>query len=471
MPGPVCNGSGCGGPEQLDCTDARSGSYRPGINRGIRRISRLLLLSLAALGGIYSVDAARAQTLSGRFVTTFYSYQQYDTTGASKLSLRGFEALQLNFGQGNYQLHTYLLGTTDFITSQPGDPRLRAGNLYIEGRNIGDFLTLKLGRQPTFQRVGVSSFDGLSADAKFLDNKITVSAFGGALPPTDENFNLNSSPKDNLLYGAQAYYSPFDNFRVGGAYVDRNFKPDSYWAVRRDTLNAPDDSRLVYIDPTSVASEFVSGDMFYYNQQVSGYLRLDYDLNFDEFNRTEASFRYSPTISVSANVEYFHRDSRLPFNSIFSVFDHSGTDEYDAGLTYMFTRDMSAFGSISKIFYAGDNSTQFTIGTNIYLFSLNFSHNDGFAGQLNGLSAQLIYPLLDRKVMLIGSASATDYKILQSLSSTNRLYTGELGISYRPFNLLSLDVQGQYLQDPVYKNDFRGYLRANYYFFDNLGAR
>ena len=428
------------------------------------------VMFLGMLVVLFLAGEACAQSVSGRFVTTFYSYQQYDTTNASKLSLRGFEAMQLNFGTGNYQLHTYLLATNDFITKLPNDPLLRAGNLYLEARNLGGIVNLKLGRQPIFQRVGVSSFDGLSANAKFLNDKIVLVAFGGSLPPLDESFKLNSSPKDNMLYGAQAYYSPFENFRVGGAYVDKTFKPESYWALRRDSLNAPTDTRLIYIDPSSAASQFVSGDLFYYTQKVSGYFRLDYDLNFAQFNRTEVTFRYSPLTSLAANVGYFHRDSRLPFNSIFSVFDHSGTDEYDLGLTYLFARNVSAYGSFSKIYYTGDNSTQFTIGTNIYLFSLNYSHNEGFAGNLNGVSAQFIYPFWDRKFVLIASASATNYKILQELTSTNRLYSGSLGLSFRPINLLSIDLQGQYLQNPVYRNDFRGYLRVNYYFFKNFNS-
>jgi hypothetical protein len=428
-----------------------------------------VLLGILAL--LFLVGEAAAQSFSGRFVTIFYSYQQYDSTDASRMSLRGFEAMQLNFGTGNYQLHTYLLATNDFVTSQPNDPLLRAGNLYLEARNIADAFNLKFGRQPVFQRVGISSFDGLSADAKLLDDKVSLVAFGGALPPVDEKFRVNSDLKDNMVYGAQADYSPIESFRVGGAYVDKTFKPESYYALRRDSSDAPNDVRQIFIDPSSVASQFISGDLFYYTQDVSGYVRLDYDLNFDEWNRTEATIRYSPITSLSADVGYFHRDSRLPFNSIFSVFDHSGTDEYDFGLNYLLTKDFTAYGSVNKIYYAGDNSTQFTVGMNICLINLNFSHNDGFAGNLNEVSAQIIYPFMDRRLMLIASGAVTAYKILQADSlPTSRLYSGSIGLTYRPLNLLSITLQGQYYQDPVYKNDLRGYLQVSYYFFSKLGV-
>ena len=429
---------------------------------------RLALLALFTIPFLSSNSSA--QSMSGRFVTTFYSYQQYDTNNTAKMSLRGFEAMQLNFGTGDYQLHTYLLATNDFITSQPNDPLLRASNLYLEARNIANIVDLKLGRQPIFQRVGISSFDGVSADAKVLDDKLSIVAFGGALPPVDETFKVNSDLKSNMVGGLQADYSPIENFRIGGAYVDKTFKPESYYALRRDSTDAPSDVRQVLIDPSSIASQFVSGDVSYYTQRVTGYLRLDYDLNFAEWNRTEATFRYSPVSCLSADVGYFHRDSRLPFNSIFSVFDHSGTDEYDFGLNYFLTKDLTAYGSINKIYYSGDNSTQFTVGANLYLFNLNYSHNDGFAGNLNGVSAQIIYPFMDRRLMLIGSIALTSYKILQVDSlPTSNLYSGSLGLTYRPFNLLSVNVQGQYYQDPVYKNDFRGYLQVNYYFFSKLG--
>ncbi len=414
---------------------------------------------------LFLFGGAWAQSVSGRFMTTFYSYQQYDTTNTARMSLRGFEAMQLNFGSGDYQLHTYLLATNDFVTKAPNDPLLRAGNLYLEARDLGGMVDLKVGRQPVFQRVGISSFDGISANAGLLGNKVTLVAFGGALPPADETFKLNPSLKDNMVYGAQASYSPFENFKIGGAYVDKTFKPESYYALRRDSIDAPTDVHQVLIDPSSVASQFVSGDVFYYTQGISGYVRLDYDLNYEEWNRTEISLRYSPIAILSADLGYFHRDSRLPFNSIFSVFDHSGTDEYDLGMNLLFTKDIVAYGSFNKIYYTGDQSNQYTIGINCYQFSLNFSHNDGFAGNLNGVSAQFIYPLLDRKLLLIASGAVTGYKILQVDSlPTNHLYSGSLGVTYRPLSLLSLTLQGQVLSGSNLQERLSGLLAAELLF-------
>ena len=189
-----------------------------------------------------------------------------------------------------------------------------------------------------------------------------------------------------------------------------------------------------------------------------------------DIDRTIVSFRYSPFTSFSANIGYYHRTANLPYNSIFSVFDHSGTDELDLGANYLFNQDISAFGSYDRIFYTGANSNQFTIGTNIYLFTLSFSHNDGFAGNLNGVNAQIIYPFMNQRFVLIASASATDYKVLQQLTSANRLYNGALGMTYRPIKLLAITLQGQYYQDPVFKNDLRGYLQVNYYFFKNFSS-
>ena len=77
---------------------------------------------------------------------------------------------------------------------------------------------------------------------------------------------------------------------------------------------------------------------------------------------------------------------------------------------------------------------------------------------------------MDRKFVAIASASVSDYKILQELTSTNRLYSGSLGVTYRPLNLLSINLQGQYYQDPIYRSDFRGYLQVSYYFFKNFSS-
>ncbi|MGC8594942.1 MAG: hypothetical protein ACP5US_03190 [Candidatus Kryptoniota bacterium] len=424
------------------------------------------ILFLALL--LFLSGEASAQLFSGRFVTTLYSYQQYDTTNSSKLSLRGYEAMQLNFGNSRYQLHSYLLATNDFLTRLSGDPRLRAANLYVEIRNLGDVFTLKLGRQPVFSRVGVSAVDGLSADARLIDDKVKITLFGGILPPYDESVKINSNIKNNNLIGAQASYSPVEGLSFTGSYVNKNFKPESYYALRRDTLGSPSDVRTVLVDPSSVANQFVSGDIFYYNEKASGYLRVDYDLNFSKFNRTEASLRYSIFRPLVLNVEYFHRDSRLPFNSIFSVFDHSGTDEYDIGVNYLFASDITFFVSAGKVYYTGDNASQISVGGTYRLFSITYSHNDGFAGNLNGVSAQILYPLFNRKLILIGAASFSDYRYLQGQSDLTRIYSGTLGLTFRPMSLLSFDIQAQYLRNPVYLNDMRGYLRVNYYFFRNL---
>ncbi len=443
------------------------------VKRKIGAKAKTIPLAILCVGLYLALfGESRAQSLSGRFMTSFYSYQQYDTTGASKMNLLGYEAMQLNFGSGDYQLHTYILATNDFVTKLPSDPLLRAGNLYFEARNIGKVLDLRLGRQPIFSEVGVSSFDGLSAKAGLLDGKVTVLAFGGALPPVDERFEMSSDVKGNSLYGGEAYYSPIDNFKIGGAYVNKLFKPPGYYTYRlTDVHTTPGFGDSVYIDPTAEATQYVSGNVLYYNDRVSGYARVDYDLNFASFDRTELSFRYSPITSLAANVEYYRREERLPFNSIFSVFDHSGTDEYDVSLNYLFNRRINVFGTLSKVYYTGDNSTQFSIGANIYLFSLNFSHNDGFAGNLNGVNAQFMYPLLSQRLILLASLSATNYKLLQETSlPASNLYSGSLGVTYRPINLLSINLQGQYYQNPVYKNDFRAYLLVNYYFFNNFGS-
>lgn len=409
--------------------------------------------------------------VSGRFVTSFLTYQRYDTSNVAKLSLLGFEAMQLNFGKGNYQFHTYLLATNDFSTRM-NNPLMRAANMYLEARNIGNFLTLRLGRQPIFSRVGVSAFDGLSAHARFLNDKINVEAFGGALPPMNETIELNSDVRDNALYGAQANYSPTENLSIGGAYVGKNFKPPSYWTYRLSpSYNTPQLQDSILINPDAVADQFVSGDVFYYTDKMSGYFRMDYDLNLYDIDLTEVSFRYSPFQSFWARIGYYQRNAIIPANSIFSVFDHSGTNELDLGATYLFTNNINAFGSYNRIFYTGAYSNQFTVGTNIYLFTLSFSHNDGFAGNLNGVNAQFTYPFLKQRLVLIASASATGYKVLQQLTTTtSQLYSGSLGLSYRPIRLLSITLQGQYYQNPVYANYYQGYLQVNYYFFNNFSA-
>jgi hypothetical protein len=63
--------------------------------------------------------------------------------------------------------------------------------------------------------------------------------------------------------------------------------------------------------------------------------------------------------------------------------------------------------------------------------------------------------------------SYTSYKLSKD-SETNDLVSLLAGINVRPYKSLSFDLQGQYMDNKIYRNDFRFFLKANYWFNTNF---
>ena len=59
----------------------------------------------------------------------------------------------------------------------------------------------------------------------------------------------------------------------------------------------------------------------------------------------------------------------------------------------------------------------------------------------------------------------SNYALADDLDKAST-WAGVLGATYRPFRVLSVDVQGQYMTNKVYKSDMRVFMRINYWFND-----
>ena len=89
-------------------------------------------------------------------------------------------------------------------------------------------------------------------------------------------------------------------------------------------------------------------------------------------------------------------------------------------------------------------------------------------GDLDGLNFELRYPLFEKKFTPHAGIVFSNYALSDNLDKTSA-WAGVLGATYRPFRALSVDVQGQYMANKIYKSDMRGYLRINYWFNHPFG--
>ncbi|MHB8580765.1 MAG: hypothetical protein ACYDA4_13060, partial [Ignavibacteriaceae bacterium] len=79
------------------------------------------------------------QSFNGRFSSSVYSFQTYDSTSSPNTYLRSYQMLNLNINQGNVSLRTYMNLEGDLSgVKMFDDPMLRFYNLYLEVRDLFD---------------------------------------------------------------------------------------------------------------------------------------------------------------------------------------------------------------------------------------------------------------------------------------------------------------------------------------------
>ena len=138
---------------------------------------RLALLFLLIIVYVCGSDA---QLVNGRFVTSFYTWNNFDTVGVSNTRLRAYQTVQFSAAQGDISLHTFLQGAMNAVGSFGDVGRVRFYNMFLSWNNIGNAVDLDLGRQAIYGGVGSGTIDGLHARARLWQDRITVTGFGGA---------------------------------------------------------------------------------------------------------------------------------------------------------------------------------------------------------------------------------------------------------------------------------------------------
>jgi hypothetical protein len=97
-------------------------------------MKKILLFFLA--GGMLLTTLP--QSLNGRFSSSVYTFERFDTTGASNTSARTYQMLSFNFGKENIWLRSNLNLEYDIANTQKSDPRFRVYNLYADFNKIFD---------------------------------------------------------------------------------------------------------------------------------------------------------------------------------------------------------------------------------------------------------------------------------------------------------------------------------------------
>lgn len=429
---------------------------------GARSLLRLLVAAAAML--MLVTGEASAQLVSGRFVTSMYTWEKFDTVGASQTYLRAFQTAQLTVAQGDLSLHTYLQGAVNAASDFGDLGRVRAYNLFVRWANIGKMVDLSLGRIPVYAGVGNGTIDGAQAKGRFFDRKLTVTGYWGAVVPTSYTQLADSWSKNQML-GGQIVTTALKNTRLGVSYTYRREERPSYVTVRPDSDYIARPYTVTFDGPSL---ELLGGDAYVtLARRLSLYGRYDYDLLNMRTSRGQLGGRLQIIDRLDVTAEYIHRVPRISFNSLFSAFVNSAVDEVEGGVEYDVLPRVRAFGRLANVIYADDQSLRWTLGVNSGYGSLAYSGSSGYAGELSTFSLYGAYPLMEN--MLVPSAGVT--------FTLYRLNPGEdrrdalaflAGATFRPSPPVAIDLQGQWLANAVYANDLRLQARFTYWFSEHL---
>lgn len=417
----------------------------------------ILLLFLGATAFI------SAQNINGRFSSSLYTFERYDSLNSSDQYLRAYEMLNLNLNYNKVSVRSYLNFETDVMTKMESDPRLRFYNLYFEARDVMDIATFRLGRQPIINSIAGGIYDGASLTLKKTDYKLN--AFFGGNVPAYQKLELIENFEDNFLYGGKFTTTVIPNIQIGLGYVNKNFQPQKYMASRLD----PDLNPIqVEIENKSNQYEFITGEInFTQSKLVSINTRYDYDLNFNQTSKVEFDARTDAVDRLGINVYYNYRLPKIRYNSIFAVFDYGNTHEIEVGADYQISKSLTVIGKFGNVQYKDENSQRVGIGLSTTYGNINYRKTFGYAGELDAVSLYSGYTFFEGLLTPSIGLSYTSYK-LNPEDEANNLTTLMVGANIRPFRMLSFDLQGQYMDNKIYKNDLRLFFKLNYWFNLNI---
>ena len=134
---------------------------------------------------------------------------------------------------------------------------------------------------------------------------------------------------------------------------------------------------------------------------------------------------------------------------------------------YFFDKTLWLTARYGQVNYRDVNSQRISFGVNTNYGSINFRKTLGYEGELFSVSGYSAKTFFEGQLTPSVGISYTQYR-LSTDDPTNHLITVLAGFNYRPIRMLSFDLQGQYMDNKIYSNDYRVFLKANYWFNTNF---
>jgi hypothetical protein len=439
-------------------------SFRAPGHRGRWRSLVLGALVFSALSLLAPLPAC-AQLVTGRFITSANSWEQFDTVGVSHKVVRAFQSAIVDIAQADFSLHANMQAalTSSDVISEDSDERLYS--LFARMKNIGGVADVSLGRIPFFQGVGLGTVDGALVTARAPQTLGRFTLYGGASVPSDYGVHEYGTMKDKFVVGAQALVTPLSGLRGSLSYMNRRTPLPSYQAIRVDPQTL--DAMAVFVVPGPAREQLMGIDGSYAWKQTTVYGRYDYDFEMSRTQRGQLGARYSVNPDLLVTLDAIRREPRISAGSFFSQFTLKGVTEVEAGADYFVLPGVRTFLRGAYVAYDGDKSFRYSAGIGRNDVQLIFRGNTGYAGELASISLQGAYPLFDNRVVPNAGLSYMSYRIESGAPRLNAT-SAVLGTTLRPVQAVSLDLQGQWMNNVVVKSDFRFVGRLHFWFSEHL---
>lgn len=406
---------------------------------------------------------AYGQNINGRLSSALYTFERFDTQNSSDKYIRTFENIGLNFNYGQFSFITRTNLEANIGNALDNDPRLRFYNLYFEARRLFDFATIKIGRQSNFNNVAGGLFDGV--DVKLEKYDFTLSGFFGGNVPAYQKLEFTDDLKNDYILGGKIETGILPNTRFAISYIDKNFKAVDYTSLR---INNNLDPIQILIQQKSNQYKFLSGEASYsIDSLFNVYAQYDYDLNFNATSKFEITGRYEQIKNLGIEIYYNYREPLIRYNSIFSVFDYGNTYEIEGSLDYKILNGLTVLGKFANVEYKDASSERYTLGLSSDYGSVSYRKNLGYAGEMDAVSFFTGYSFFNGLLTPSAGISFTSYKLSED-DAKNNITTILAGFNFRPWKSFSVDIQGQYMDNKIYKDDFRLLAKINYWFNTNL---
>lgn len=424
-------------------------------------MKKLLVILLCMLP---LVVEAQVFNINGRISSSVYTFERFDSVGGSETNIRNYETVALNANYANFSLRTRFMFEAGLNNSQDNDPRLRFYNLYLEARNIFDVATLKVGRQPIITTVAGGIYDAVNLRADF--GTLGFQAYYGLNVVPYQKLELVDEMGSNYIFGGKVFFEPVEHLDVAIGYVDKNTKPVDYTAIRLDDNNNP---IQVLVENKANQYRFVTGEISYLMPKMfDAYSKLEYDINMSEASRIEVGGRYTQVENLGISASYLYRAPRIPYNSIWhELFEIHNTQEVEVGFDYAMSGFYTLIAKFAHVLYEDENANRYTLGFGNKYGALTYRKSTGAAGEQDGISLNGQYPLFDGFLTPSLGLSYTTYRLTET-APLNNIAAIYAGVGIRPYKQLSIDLQGQYFNNKIYKNDGRVLLKINYWFNTNI---